>query len=55
MNLFEKKNKTDFIVSFQTNSIKTKQTKSDWKLIGSLCFFQLTIIYLFIFFLLQMI
>ena len=38
MSLFEKKNKTDFIVSFQTNSIKTKQTKSDWKLIGSLCF-----------------
>lgn len=38
MSLFEKKNKADYIVSFQANSIKTKQTKSDWKLIGSLCF-----------------
>ena len=45
MDLFESnsksKHKTEYFVSLQTNAAKSKQIKSDWKLLG---------IYLFIFF-----
>jgi hypothetical protein len=34
MALFEIKNKPDFFTSTKTNSVRSKQTKSDWQLIG---------------------